>query len=407
MSSRMTKITLGVTGGIAAYKAAELVRALQQQSFDVHAVMTRAAEEFIRPLSFASLTGHKVITSLWAETEPTPEQPIEHITAAQTTDLLLVAPATAHTLARFAHGLADDFLSTLYLATVAPVLVAPAMNVNMWNHAATQSNLALLRERGVQVIEPGSGYLACGMEGGGRLAEVPAIVDAALALLRRRGSLAGETVLVTAGGTREPVDPVRFIGNRSSGKMGYALAAAAVARGARVLLVTGPTALAPPRGCEVMQVVTAAEMSDAVLARLPEVTVVIKAAAVSDFRPVTPAPGKLKRSGTLTLELEPTEDIAQSVVERRKPGTIVVGFAAETEDLLANARAKLLRKGLDAIVANDVSQSDQGFESDHNAAVFLTRDATVELPRTTKPQIAEQLLDCIEALVTGARAGVR
>ena len=338
---KATRVTVGVCGGVAAYKAGELVRSLQQVGLDVSVVMTRAAEEFVRPLTFASLTGRKVITSLWAEASeagPDAEAPIEHIAEAQATELLIVAPATAHTLAKFAHGLADDFLSTMYLATTAPVLVAPAMNVNMWNHPATRANLEVLRARGVRVVEPGTGYLACGMTGGGRLAEIPAIIEAALSILHARESLRGETILLPAGGTREPIDPVRFIGNRSSGKMGYALAEAAVARGARVILVSAPTALAAPAGCEVVRVTTAAEMREAVLARLPEATVVIKAAAVSDFRPSVVAAGKLKRADGLTLELEPTEDIVRLVAERRRPGTLVIAFAAETEELLERAR---------------------------------------------------------------------
>jgi phosphopantothenoylcysteine decarboxylase/phosphopantothenate--cysteine ligase len=395
------KVTLGVTGGIAAYKSAEVVRALQRHSLDVHVVMTRAAEEFVRPLTFASLTGHKVITSLW-ETDAYEGTGIEHISEAQSTNLLLVAPATADTLAKFAHGLADDFLSTLYLATTAPVLVAPAMNVNMWNHAATQANLATLRQRGVEIIEPGSGYLACGMTGSGRLAEIDEIVHAVLALIQRLNEhpardLAGETVLITAGGTREPIDLVRFIGNRSSGRMGYALAEAAIARGAKVILISAPTALATPAGCERIDVTTASQMHEAVLAHLPQATIVIKAAAVSDFRPTAVAPQKLRRSGPLTLSLEPTEDIAQSVAAHRNPGTLLIAFAAETpidtQDLIRNAREKLVRKGADAIVANDVSQSALGFDSERNAAIFITPTLEVAFPAQSKSDLAHRILD--------------
>ncbi len=409
------KVTLGVCGGVAAYKAAELVRALQQHHLDVHVVMTRAAEEFIRPLTFSSLTGHKVITSLWTESEPPSAGPaglpapssIEHIAEAQTTNLLIVAPATAHALAKFAHGLADDFLSTLYLATQAPVLVAPAMNVNMWNHPATQANLATLRQRGVTIVEPGSGYLACGMVGDGRLAGIPAIVEAAIAILQPGPSLRGETILITAGGTRETIDPVRFIGNRSSGKMGYALAEAALARGARVILVSAPTSLAPPPAAEFIPVTSAAEMRDAVLARLPEATIVIKAAAVSDFRPSRVVQQKLKRSESIHLALEPTEDIARLAVERRIPGTLVIAFAAETEDLIANARAKLLRKGVDAIIANDVSTPGIGFDSADNAAVMLTHDQTFVLERQSKHSLAHRILDHIHALAAAAALTTR
>jgi phosphopantothenoylcysteine decarboxylase/phosphopantothenate--cysteine ligase len=394
-----SKVTVGVCGGVAAYKAAELVRELQKSALDVHVVMTRAAEEFVRPLTFRSLTGHEVITSLW-ETQVTadPDSSIEHIAAAQSTDLLIVAPATAHTLGKFANGFADDFLSTLYLATAAPVLVAPAMNVNMWNHPATRSNVEKLRLRGVHIVEPGTGYLACGMTGGGRLAEIPEITAAALRILKPNQTLAGKTVLITAGGTREPIDPVRFIGNRSSGRMGYALAEAALARGARVILVSAPTSLQPPQGSELIPVTTAADMRDAVLARLHEATIVIKAAAVSDFRPRAIADNKLKRTGGLTLELEPTEDIVQLIAERRTPNTLVIAFAAETEDLLNRAHSKLLRKGVDAIVANDVSDPTIGFDSTDNAAYFLTHDQITELPRCSKLHLAQRILDQIELL---------
>jgi phosphopantothenoylcysteine decarboxylase/phosphopantothenate--cysteine ligase len=392
------KVTLGVTGGIAAYKAAELVRSLQQHSLDVHVVMTRAAEEFIRPLTFAALTGHKVITSMW-QADAYEGGSIEHISEAESTNLLLVAPATAHTLAKFAHGLADDFLSTLYLATTAPVIVAPAMNVNMWNHAATKTNLVTLSLRGVEIIAPGSGYLACGMTGSGRLAEIDAIVSAVLARIQRvdENDLAGETVLVTAGGTREPIDPVRFIGNRSSGRMGYALAEAAIARGAKVILISAPTALAAPAGCDRIDVTTASQMHAAVLAHLPQATMVIKAAAVSDFRPAAPAAQKLKRNGPLTLTLEPTEDIAQSVAAHRNPGTLLIVFAAETasdtQELIRNAREKLARKGADAIVANDVSQPGLGFDSEQNAATFITAAREVAFPAQSKSDLAHHILD--------------
>jgi phosphopantothenoylcysteine decarboxylase/phosphopantothenate--cysteine ligase len=371
---------------------------LQQHSLDVHVVMTRAAEEFVRPLTFAALTGHKVITSMW-QTDAYEGGSIEHISEAESTNLLLVAPATAHTLAKFAHGLADDFLSTLYLATTAPVMVAPAMNVNMWNHAATQANLAMLRQRGVEIIEPGSGYLACGMTGSGRLAEIDEIVHAVLARIQRvdENDLIGETVMITAGGTREPIDPVRFIGNRSSGRMGYALAAAARSRGAKVILITAPTALATPAGCERIDVTTASQMHAAVMAHLPQATMVIKAAAVSDFRPAAAAEQKLKRSVPLTLELEPTEDIAQSVAAHRNPGTLLIAFAAETAidtpELIRNAREKLGRKGADAIVANDVSQPGLGFDSEQNAAIFITVTREVAFPAQSKSDLAHRILD--------------
>jgi phosphopantothenoylcysteine decarboxylase/phosphopantothenate--cysteine ligase len=395
------RVTVGVSGGIAAYKAAELVRALQRQALEVHVVMTAAATMFIQPLTFASLTGHNVITSLWDDvdsTEPAEQNGIEHIAEAQWADALVVAPATANILGKFAHGIADDFLTTMYLATRAPVLVAPAMNVNMWEHAATQANLELLRERGVRVVEPGAGSLACGMVGPGRMAEPEAIADEALNALGRRHDLAGEVVLVTAGGTREALDPVRFIGNRSSGKMGYALADAARSRGAKVILISGPSALHPPAHCEVLKVTTADQMRNAVLARMEESTLIIKAAAVADYRPVLVSDQKLKRTGPITIELAPTEDILAEVVRRRRPGQLIIGFAAETNDLLENGRAKLLRKGADAIVVNAVTGDGVGIEADSNAATFLTLSTSIELPEMPKRNLADRILDEIVTL---------
>ncbi len=386
------KITLGVTGGIAAYKAVELLRALQAKALDVRVVMTEGAQRFVQPLTFAALSGHRVVTSLWSG-EETGEPAMEHIELARATDALVVAPASADTLARFAAGRADDILSTLYLATTAPVLLAPAMNVHMWQHPATQANVALLRARGARIIAPEAGELACGMVGPGRLAETGTIVEAVLASLQRSEDLAGETVLVTAGGTREALDPVRFLGNRSSGKMGYALAETAARRGARVLLVSASVALPPPPGCELIAVTTAAEMRSAVLARLPEASLAVMAAAVADYRPRAVAEEKLRRSGPLTLELEPTEDILAESALRRTPGTLIVGFAAETSDALASGRAKLLRKGADAIVVNDVSRAGLGFDSDRNAATFLTRSTAIDLPEMSKRELAGRILD--------------
>jgi phosphopantothenoylcysteine decarboxylase/phosphopantothenate--cysteine ligase len=395
------RVTLGVCGGIAAYKAAELVRALERQDVEVHVVMTAAAGKFVQPLTFAALTGHRVITSLWDEPagESAGEQNgIEHIGEAQWADALVVAPATANILAKFAHGIADDFLSTMYLATTAPVLVAPAMNTNMWEHPATQANLETLRQRGVRVVEPGTGDLACGMVGAGRMAEPDAIAEAVLGVLGRRRDLAGEIVLVTAGGTREALDPVRFLSNRSSGKMGYALAEAAQSRGAKVILVSGPSALHPPAHCELVKVVTAGEMREAVLKQMAEATILIKAAAVADYRPVAVSGQKIKRTGPITLELAPTEDILAEVVRRRRPGQLIVGFAAETQNRMANGRAKLLRKGADAIVVNDVSVEGVGMEADTNAATFLTRTTAIEMPEMPKRQLADRILDEILAL---------
>jgi phosphopantothenoylcysteine decarboxylase / phosphopantothenate---cysteine ligase len=396
------RVTVGVSGGIAAYKAAELVRALQRQSVEVHVVMTAAAQKFVQPLTFAALTGHKVITSLWEDADAgeglAEQNGIDHIAEAQWADALVVAPATANILAKFAHGIADDFLSTMFLATTAPVLVAPAMNVNMWNHAATQANLEILRQRGVAIVDPGTGELACGMAGTGRMAEPDAIADAVLRTLGRRHDLRGEVVLVTAGGTREALDPVRFIGNRSSGKMGYALAEAARSRGAKVILVSGPSALHAPPHCELVRITTADEMRNAVLDRMAEATLVIKAAAVADYRPVAVSAQKLKRTGPMTVELAPTEDILAEVVRRRRPGQLIIGFAAETENRMENGRAKLLAKGADAILINDVAGEGVGIDADTNAATFLSRTTSVELPEMPKRQLADRILDEILTL---------
>ena len=400
------RVTVGVSGGIAAYKAAELVRALQRQALEVHVVMTEAAQKFVQPLTFAALSGHKVVTGLWDDTgagessygASGAQNGIEHIGEAQWTEALVVAPATANILAKFAHGIADDFLSTMYLATQAPVLVAPAMNVNMWEHPATQANLDILRQRGVRVIEPGTGELACGMVGAGRMAEPEAIAEAVLGALGRRHDLAGEVVLLTAGGTREALDPVRFLGNRSSGKMGYALAEAAHSRGARVILISGPSTLRPPAHCELIKVTTADQMREAVLERMNEATLIVKAAAVADYKPVNVAEQKLKRTGNLTLELAPTEDILAEVARRRRPGQLIVGFAAETENRMENGRAKLLRKGADAIVVNDVSREGTGFDADNNAATFLTATTSIEMHEMPKRDLADRILDEIVAL---------
>ncbi len=407
------KILLGVSGGVAAYKAAELVRALQNSGADVQVAMTRSARRFVTPLTFAALTGHEVLTSLWqpsgeAATGPDngPAQPfnIEHIAAGQGIDALAVAPCTASLMARLAHGLATDFLSTLYLATTAPVVLAPAMNVNMWQHPATQANLRLLTERGTHIVPPEPGYLACGMTGAGRLAPVEAIAAAILTAAQPRPrDLQDETVLITAGGTREPLDPVRFLGNRSSGRMGHALAAAALARGARVILVTASDLAAPP-GCRVTRVQTAAEMATAVLEHLPEATVVIGAAAVADFRPRAVASTKLRRHHGLTLQLEPTEDIIALAAAHRRPGALVLAFAAETEPdptrLEAAAREKLHRKGVDAVVANDISQPGSGFDADRNSGLLVTADTSKLLPPGTKRAMADRILDQVTNLRT-------
>jgi phosphopantothenoylcysteine decarboxylase/phosphopantothenate--cysteine ligase len=390
------KIALGVCGGIAAYKAAEIVRLLQDRGIRVQVVMTASAQEFIRPLTFAALSGEKVITSMFATdtgAESNIDSAIEHIAVAQSIDALLVAPATADVIAKFAQGIANDFLTTLYLVTTAPVVIAPAMNVNMWDHPATQQNLEVLRRRGVKIVEPGSGYLACGMTGPGRLAENETIVAAALEALGAAQDLVGETVLITAGPTREKIDPVRYLSNRSSGRMGYALAEAAIRRGARVLLVTGPTALTPSSAAEVTRVESASQMRDAVLRLLPEASIVIKAGAVGDYTISNPADQKLKRTGPMTLELSPTADILGEIA-RRKNSQIVIGFAAETQTVVENARKKLVAKSLDAIVANDVSREGIGFDSERNAVTILTADETISVPETSKWEVAQRVLDC-------------
>jgi phosphopantothenoylcysteine decarboxylase/phosphopantothenate--cysteine ligase len=393
------KVALGVTGGIAAYKAAELVRLLQDRGIRVQVVMTRAAQEFIRPLTFAALSGEKVITDLFGAgaEEPNIDSAVEHIAVAQAIDALVVAPATADVIAKFAHGEANDFLTTLFLATTAPVVIAPAMNVNMWENAATQANLQTLKARSISVVEPDSGYLACGMVGAGRLAANETIVKAVLKALGAGQDLAGETVMVTAGPTREPIDPVRYIGNRSSGKMGYALAEAALRRGAKVILISGPTALTPPSSVEIVQVQTAQQMRDAVLAHLDGTTIVIKAAAVADFTVRSAAGEKIKRKGPMALELEPTVDILAEV-GAKKGGRIVVGFAAETNDVLANARKKLESKSLDAIVLNDVSQPGIGFDSERNAVTILTHSGAETVPETSKWEVAHRVLDTVVKL---------
>ncbi len=388
------KVALGVSGGIAAYKAAEIVRLLQDRGVRVQVIMTRAAQEFIRPLTFAALSGEKVITEMFsAEYEPPNiDSAVEHISVAQSIDALLVAPATADVLAKFAHGIANDFLSTLYLATTVPVVIAPTMNVNMWNHEATQANLEILKKRGVKIVEPDSGYLACGMVGPGRLAENESIVAAMMEVLGAQQDLAGETVLITAGPTREKIDPVRYITNRSSGRMGYAIAEAALRRGGRVLLVSGPTALTAPGAAEITRVESAEEMSQAALKLLPHSSIVIKTAAVSDYRPKATATQKIKRTGSMSLELEPTADIVAEIARLRE-SQIVIGFAAETQNVLENARKKLTSKSLDAIVVNDVSREGIGFDSDRNAVTIITHDEVIEVAETTKWDVAQRVLD--------------
>ncbi len=384
-----SKILLGVGGGIAAYKSAELVRLLMQQGHEVQVIMTAAAEEFVRPLTFAALTGRKVLTDLFAI-----EAAIEHIAVAEEHDVLAVAPATAGLMAKMAHGLADDFLTTLYLAFTGPVVVAPAMNVNMWQHAATQANLQTLTKRGHIIVDPGSGYLACGMTGPGRLADPETIAAAIEAALNQRQDLEGETVLITAGPTQEPLDPVRYISNRSSGKMGYALAEAAAARGARVILISGPVHLAPPRGVEVIPVRTAVEMRAQVMEHLAEAGIVIKAAAVADFHLAKVPDQKVKKTAArISLELDPTPDILAEL-GRKKGDYLLIGFAAETQNLQQEARRKLETKNCDMVVGNLVGGNDLGFESDENEVILTRRQGEpVALPRASKRIIADRIFD--------------
>jgi phosphopantothenoylcysteine decarboxylase/phosphopantothenate--cysteine ligase len=388
-------VVLGIGGGIAAYKAAELARTLMERGVSVQVVMTAAAQEFVRPLTFAALTGHKVITGMFAEPgEDTLSSAVEHIGVADRADLLLVAPATANLLAKFANGIADDFLSTLYLAFAGPVALAPAMNTKMWRHEATQHNVETLRRRGHTIVEPEEGLLACGTVGPGRLAEPERIADVVLGILRPRRDLEGETVLVTAGPTEEPIDPVRFLSNRSSGKMGYAIAEAAAERGARVILVSGPVSLAAPAGVTVVRVRTAAEMRAAVLERLAEATIVVKAAAVADYFVPEPATEKIKKTGApISLALSPTADILAEV-GCNKGARLLVGFAAETGDVAAEARRKLQAKNCDMVVGNRVGIDGTGFGADDNEAVLVLRNgATVDLPRAPKKVIAGRIFD--------------
>ncbi len=404
------RITLGVTGGVAAYKAAELVRRLQQDGFTVQVVMTRSAREFVAPLTFAALTGQKVITDLFAESggEANLESAIEHIAVAQRTDLLLVAPATADILAKFARGIADDFLTTLYLASTAPVVVAPAMNVNMWNHAATQENVEMLRARGVKVVDPDEGYLACGMTGAGRLAGQEAIVAAVREALHVVRDLEGQTVLVTAGPTCEDLDPVRYLTNRSSGKMGYAVAEAAAQRGARVILVSGPTSLDTPAGVERIDVRSAEEMHRAVMDKISDASIAIFAAAVADYRPAVSNESKIKRKKEpMNLALEPTPDILATVA-RDKGARLIVGFAAETEHVAENARKKLTAKNADLIVANDVTAEGAGFDHDTNVVTLFARDGRdLALPRMSKNEVARRILDEVVRLRSTLRHAQR
>ncbi|HTC31815.1 MAG TPA: bifunctional phosphopantothenoylcysteine decarboxylase/phosphopantothenate--cysteine ligase CoaBC [Bryobacteraceae bacterium] len=389
-------LVLGVGGGIAAYKSAELARALMERGMRVQVVMTKAAREFITPLTFASLTGRKVITGLFSSDSPeeTLSSAVEHIAVAQDNDILVIAPATADLLARLAHGLADDFLTTLYLAFTGRVVLAPAMNNNMWAHPATQENLAVLRKRGHMIVEPEEGLLACGTTGPGRLADPEKIADAVASLTFHARDLEGETVLITAGPTQEPLDPVRYISNRSSGKMGYALAEAAAQRGAQVILVSGPVQLREPPGVRVLHVQTAREMHDAVLEHLSETGIIVKAAAVADYHLSQIPRNKIKKTAMrMSLDLDPTPDILAEL-GKKKGDRLLIGFAAETENLIESARQKLESKNCDMVVANLVNQEATGFESDENEVVLVLRTGeTIPLSRAPKRQIADRIFD--------------
>ncbi|MEO8435740.1 MAG: bifunctional phosphopantothenoylcysteine decarboxylase/phosphopantothenate--cysteine ligase CoaBC [Pyrinomonadaceae bacterium] len=412
--SVVARVALGVSGGIAAYKAAEVLRGLQRAGCEVRVAMTRHACEFIRPLTFRALSGSYVMVDDYAPDNP---DPIAHITFSQTVDLLIVAPATADIIAKFANGIADDFLSSTYLACSAPVLIAPAMNTTMWNHPATQRNLRQLRADGVHVMDPDAGEMACGTIGPGRLSDPDRIVTAALKILGNTAApaasdLTGETFLITAGATREEIDPIRFISNRSSGRMGFALAEAAASRGAEVVVVAGATSVVAPADARLIKVESAEDMRIAVMKELGAATVFIGAAAVSDYRPKTRSTEKIKKSDqAMTIELEPAPDILDEVSRKRSPDQLIIGFAAETSDLLPNAQAKLAGKNLDAIVANDVSRAGAGFDTETNAVSIITRqsDEGVDVPLMAKIDAAHRILDEIaklrQAQQKGAKAG--
>jgi len=398
----MAKITLGVTSSISLYKSCEILRGFQRAGHDVQVIETRHATALIPPMLFSALAGRRTIVELFDDSQP---WSVAHVALAKESALLVVAPATANIIAKFAQGVADDFLSTFYLAVRTPVLVAPAMNEAMWLHPQTQENLRRLRERGVEIVEPAAGYLACGDEGSGRLADPGVIVARGLELICRMDSLKGSTVLVTAGPTREALDPVRYLTNRSSGKMGYEIAREALRRGARVVLVTGPVAIAPPPGAEVIRVTTAAEMKAAVDGVFTEADVTIMAAAVADFAFAAPADRKIKKDRLApVLAVVPTPDILRGLGSRKKPGRILVGFAAETHDLRSRARKKMREKNLDLIVGNDVSRAGVGFEADVNQAVLIDRKGrTRETDVLSKRALAAVIWDAVEDLRGGKK----
>jgi len=397
-SCKGKKVALGISGGIAAYKAAEVLRGLQRAGCTVRVAMTKRACEFVQPLTFKALSGSHVIVDDYAPDNP---DPIAHITFSQTVDLFIVAPATANILGKFANGIADDFITSTYLASTAPVMVAPAMNTSMWRHPATQRNLKQLRLDGVYVMEPDEGEMACGTVGPGRLSEPEQIVAAALDILRQSGKevaqdLSGEHLLITVGATREAIDPVRFLSNNSSGRMGFAIAAAGKRRGARVTVVAGTTTSPAPENVSVVRVFSAEEMNAAVRKELSAASVFIGAAAVADYRPAKSSAQKIKKTeSSLTLQLERTPDILQSVAEAKHEGLLIIGFAAETENIMANAREKLQRKNLDAIVANDVTREGVGFDAVTNEVTIISRDrkAPIHVPIMPKTNVANIILD--------------
>lgn len=393
------RVILAVTGCIAAYKSVELLRLLQREGHEVFPVMTRNAERFISALTLEKLSGNRAVTSLWEGDAGE----VDHISSARNADLLLVAPATANIIAKFAAGVADDFLSTLFLAFDRQVLIAPAMNRVMWENQATVDNCKLLSSRGIKFVSPGEGYQACGESGPGRLAEPEQILASVRELIEKRSGLAGKRVLVTAGPTVQDLDPVRFFSNRSSGRMGYAIASEALSRGAEVFLISGPVALDPPRGATLRNVRSAEEMADAVFALFPRMDIVVKAAAVSDYTPVRVSREKIKKqSGSLLVEMSRTVDILGRLGELRRPGQLLVGFAAESEDLESNARRKLKEKSLDMIIANDITSSQTGFESPENQVVILdSMNGKLEIPRSSKSEIAAKVWDRIELLLQG------
>jgi len=391
-------IVLGVTGGIAAYKAAEVCSALVQAGAKVHTVMTEHATKFVGPVTFRALTGNAVIMGLWDEPE---EYEIAHVSLPDKADLVLVVPATANIIGKVASGIADDMLSTMLTATKAPVVLAPAMNCKMWENPIVKANVSRLEGLGYVMVPPEAGRLACGTEGIGRLASPHRIIQTVIEVLERKHDFQGVSILITAGPTHEPIDPVRFIANRSSGKMGYALAKAAAERGAKVTLVSGPTSIPIPAGVEIVNVTTAAQMLDAVLSRLSDTRIVIGAAAVADFTPKSPASEKIKKSDAgLALELEKTADI-MAEIGKKKNDRLLIGFAAETENLIENAQAKLESKNLDLIIANDVSDPSIGFGSDENRVAILSREGMTEIPRMSKQAVAHRILDAVKALSIG------